>query len=337
MDWFERLTGFRETSWEETRERLEIREGWLHSSVNGRSYGLGSLELISLAELRERARGLGPSRRTTVRNISGDARALHRSPELAGALFQVASQFNLLEMVHEDVTPEMGVTRYALDHTQGPACAIAAGAATIYRNYFAPVGEQIGQTADRQLDGLADMGAALKQALGRPSADLWEMRNGYALCRAGGLALIGDLLGGMSERELDNLRGRLRIGLHWDVKVTDGEADAGNIVSQALCSALPVAYRREVPRASWASFAGLILQGAYEATLLAGALNAERGASNIVLLTRVGGGAFGNDPAWIDQAMSRAIKLVAEHGLDIRIVSRDAPPSSMFALERLFR
>jgi len=29
-----------------------------------------------------------------------------------------------------------GVTRYQHDHTQGPACAIACGAATIYRNYF---------------------------------------------------------------------------------------------------------------------------------------------------------------------------------------------------------
>lgn len=119
--------------------------------------------------------------------------------------------------------------------------------------------------------------------------------------------------------------------------MTDGEAVAGTIVSQAFCSALPVAYRREVPRACWASFAGLILEGAYEATLLAAALNAERGASNIVLLTRVGGGAFGNDPAWIDQAMARAIELVAEYGPDIRIVSRDEPPPSMLTLERSFR
>jgi transposase len=49
-------------------------------------------------------------------------------------------QFNLLEMTSPSVSPEHGVTRYQDDHTQGPACAIAAGAATIYRNYFAPVG-----------------------------------------------------------------------------------------------------------------------------------------------------------------------------------------------------
>ena len=49
-------------------------------------------------------------------------------PENAGALFQVASQLNLLEMTGPEVTPEDGVTIYQDDRTQGPACAIAAGA-----------------------------------------------------------------------------------------------------------------------------------------------------------------------------------------------------------------
>jgi hypothetical protein len=54
---------------------------------------------------------------------------MHRAPEYGGALFQVASQFDALEMTGANVTPEDGVTRYQHDHTQGPACAIAAGAA----------------------------------------------------------------------------------------------------------------------------------------------------------------------------------------------------------------
>ena len=86
----------------------------------------------------------------------------------AGALFQVASQFNLLEMTGPEVSPEDGITRYQHDRTQGPACAIAAGAATIYRNYFAPVGGGHGQTAKRQFDGLADLGEALGELLKKP-------------------------------------------------------------------------------------------------------------------------------------------------------------------------
>jgi hypothetical protein len=40
-----------------------------------------------------------------------------------------------------------------------------------------------------------------------------------------------------------------------------------------------------------------------------------------VLLTRLGGGAFGNDDAWIDDAMMRAVRVVEYADLDIRIVS----------------
>lgn len=150
MDWFERLTGFREIDYEASRCQLEVQGTQLRSKVNGKSYGIGALELVSLAELRQRVQSPGSlPGRLKVRVVSGDVRRLHQTPEYAGALFQVASQFNLLEMTSPDITPEQGVTRYAGDPTQGPACAIAAGAATIYRNYFAPVAGGIGQTAGR--------------------------------------------------------------------------------------------------------------------------------------------------------------------------------------------
>jgi len=111
------------------------------SRINGKSYGIGELELVPLQVLRERVKSTGvPSGRLKVSVVIGDVRKMHQEPENAGALFQVASQFNLLEMDRPTVTPEDGVTRYQHDRTQGPACAIAAGAATIYRNYFAPVG-----------------------------------------------------------------------------------------------------------------------------------------------------------------------------------------------------
>lgn len=43
------------------------------------------------------------------------------------AEFQVASQFNLLEMISPRIAPEQGVGIYAGDSTQGSAGAIAAG------------------------------------------------------------------------------------------------------------------------------------------------------------------------------------------------------------------
>ena len=144
MDWFERLTGFRETSYDDTRAKLKVDGSRLQSLINGKNYGIGELELVSLQALRERVKSAGglPGR-LKVSVVTGDVRHMHQSPENAGALFQVASQFNLLEMTGPEVSPEDGVTRYQHDRTQGPACAIAAGAATIYRNYFAPVGGRL--------------------------------------------------------------------------------------------------------------------------------------------------------------------------------------------------
>jgi hypothetical protein len=40
-----------------------------------------------------------------VEEVVGDVQQLHQSPGCDGALFQVASQFNLLEMVGPGVTP----------------------------------------------------------------------------------------------------------------------------------------------------------------------------------------------------------------------------------------
>ena len=320
-DWFERLTGFEELGWRETRSLLEVEGSVLRSTVNDARYDVGELELVSLVELRARLDTVkAPQGRLRFTNIVGDVRKLHRAPEYAGALFQVASQFNLLEMVGPRVTPEDGVTRYQGDPTQGPACAIAAGAATLYRNYFANVGGERGQTAKRQLNGLHDLGEALSTALERPVEALWTMRNGYALCTPAGLSAISEHLDGVDETERYRLQGLLRIGVHRDVEVTDGPTLPGQHVSQAFCSALPVAYGGGL-RASWAPFASLVLEAAYEATLAEATLTAARGGSPTVLLTRLGGGAFGNADAWIDAALKRALSLFSDRALDVCLVS----------------
>lgn len=337
MDWFEKITGFREVGYVETRARLAVEGTWLGSRVNGARYGIGELELASLQDLRDRARSAGSRPgRLVVSVVTGDVREMHRSPVNAGALFQVASQFNLLEMTSPGVTPEDGVTRYQDDHTQGPACAIAAGAATIYRNYFVPVGGGEGQTATRQLDGLADVGMALSGALRVPVGDLWTMRNGYALATGAGLDGISRHLGALDLDQRHDLCGKLRIGLHRDVEVTEGESPERRFVSQAFCSALPVAYGA-IPAARWKSFASFVLEAAYEATMWAGVLNAHRGGSNVVFLTLLGGGAFGNHTSWIHAALRRALTVTKDYGVDARLVSRGPPSRETLATVEHFR
>lgn len=329
MDWFTRITGFEEGTYASTKAQLEVHGSTLRSSANGRSYGIGEFEMVSLDTLRNRvAAGVGAEGRPRVQIVTGDVRMMHQDPEYMGALFQVASQFNALEMVGPGVTPEDGVTRYAHDHTQGPACAIAAGAATIYRNYFVPVGDQNGQTAARQLDGLADVGIELGARLGCSAADLWDWRNGYALCTRRGLGLIGEHLLVIGTEQAGVLAGKLRIGIHRDVEVTDAPSTPRPVVSQIFCSALPVAYGQG-PQQHWTAFAQLVLDAAYEATMLEAVINARRRASNIALLTMLGGGAFGNAPGWIYTAIKRAVKKVQDYDLDVRLVSYGPPSIEM--------
>jgi hypothetical protein len=60
MDWFERLTGFREDNYELARSQLRInKEGRLVSLANRVSYGVGKLGLPSLRELREQIETAG--------------------------------------------------------------------------------------------------------------------------------------------------------------------------------------------------------------------------------------------------------------------------------------
>lgn len=334
MDWFERIAGFAECGHARTQALLVFDGDVLVSRRDGRRWGTGRFDLSPLAAWRTRSAGLPARGRTQLGLLQGDIRRLHARPEHAGALVQVASQFNALEMISPEITPELGVTRYALDPTQGPACAIAAGAATLWRHYAIPLRGQRGQTAARQLDTLAPLGLALGARLGLPVEALWTMKNGYALATADGLRRIGVLLRGLAEPERDLLRGLLWLPLQADAEVTEPGAAPGQCVSQMFCSALPVAYG-EPPASAWEPLARLVLEAAYEGTLRAAAVRHAAGGSPQVLLTRVGGGVFGNAAAWIDAAIDRALDLVADAGLDVRLVSPGAPhPSSLAAVAR---
>lgn len=313
--WFEELTGFSEESPEQVRQNISFNGNLLKSRVNGRMFICGELETPSLADLRRRVQSSGyKTGKISLREVVADVQKLHINESNAGSLFQVASQFNLLEMTSPGITPEEGVGIYQYDHTQGPACAVAAGAGIIYRNYFALVNGQVGQSTDNQIDCLADIGAAL----GNSESQLWEMRNGYALATHNGLMRISNQLRDSSEDDLDSLRQLLRIGVQWGTQVTLN--DATHLVSQVYCSALPVAYSQHSSNL-WAEFARLVLEASYEATICTAILNSVRNKNNKVFLTLLGGGAFGNETIWIIKAIERALKLYKDAALDISIVS----------------
>lgn len=317
-DWFETLFGVPESAG--VHEHLTLQGDRLHGP-NG-SWGCGTLTTPSLEELRGvPVPSRGPLKLTQV---VGNVQELHL--QHPGALFQVASQFNLLEMAAPSYTPEMGVTIYAHDRTQGPACAVACAAGTVYRNHFVPVGDggtlrtspapPLGQCTDRQLDMLAGIGTALGN-----DGQLWRMQNGYCFATPAGLQATTD----------PTLGRLLRIGLHRDVQVT--LAGAGHSVTQVYGSALPIAYNR-LPVADWEPFARLVLNASYEATLRAAvAVGAER-----VFLTLLGGGVFGNPLPWILDAIERACETLADSGLIVTIVSyRSENPEVTARVQRFER
>lgn len=316
MSWFSALTGIDHETPKTVKDNLSIEGTALVSHANSRRFEIGTLTTPSLADLRNRS--FSNSRAMTLSEVVADVQALYLDPVNAGAVFQVASQFNLLEMIDPSVSPEDGVTRYQHDLTQGPASAIACGAGTIYRNYFHPVQNGIGQSSSRQIDCLDDVGGLL----GNKEHRFWDMQNGYALADDIGLNRLNEAFDQMREAQFDRLRDALRIGVQADTEVTIG--DAGHLVTQTYCSALPVAYGT-APDQSWQCFATLILEGSYEATFRAAIENAQRTGNNRLFLTLLGGGAFGNRSEWIVAAILRSLRMFRFSGLDVVFVSYGAP------------
>ncbi len=313
--WFKQLTGFEEESPENVRAKIEIKDDTLISRINSQKFTFGKLDIPTLEQLRKESYKIDSyNSKIQVREIIADVKDLHNQQENANALFQVASQFNLLEMINPNITPELGIDRYEYDRTQGPICAIACGAGTIFRNYFIDINEQIGQTEKNQIDCLDLIG----KELDNEELNLWTMKNGYALVSQNGLLTINKKLAQLNEMDRENLKGKLKTGIQWNTEVTISKTK--HKVSQIYCSALPVAYSH-IESFYWESFSRVILEALYESTLYAGMLNMENHNSNSVFLTLVGGGAFGNDEDWILESMQKAIRKFKNVPLDIKIVS----------------
>ena len=313
--WFETLCGFEEKNPDFVRSQLELDGNQITSKANGKSWVWGNLEIPNLAKLRQTSRLSLYQESLSLREAIGNVQDFHLDTTNAGAFFQAASQFNLLEMVDPHTTPEEGIGIYQYDRTQGPACAIVCGPGTIYRNYFGEVSGQAGQTAENQVDCLADIG----EALGNADERLWRMQNGYALIRSEeALEEIDHKIRSLNLGEREELKSRLRIGIQWDTQVTPNAST--HLVSQAYCSALPVAYN-SFPTRLWESFARLVLEASYEATLHAALINYQKSRNAKVFLTLLGGGAFGNDEDWIFESIQTALAQFAQSPLELIMLS----------------
>jgi len=314
MSWFEKLTDFEELSSDQVRQNIRLDGDRLISLVNDRSFVAGEFTTPALEHLRTIVEIPASGKQIQLAEVIADVQSLHQDPSNENAVFQVASQFNCLEMVSPDTVPEAGVGIYQNDWTQGPACCICAGAGTIYRNYFVELNGELGQSANNQVNCLAGIDRYFDNTTNR----YWEMRNGYCLPSVDGLAAIESKIASLTDEQREELCGKLMVGHQAGTEVTVGQSS--HQVSQVFCSALPVAYS-EVPSSKWNYFPRLILDASYELTFYIALQNFAKTGNNKLYLTLVGGGVFGNKVDWILSSIDRSLKLFAHSGLDVKIVS----------------
>lgn len=229
LNWFSRLFGFNEKAqtYKETQDLLLVKGTTITSKKNSKSYQIGEFVRETLGEQRarvmknEKVEHILRKQNGLVLDVKiADVSKLHIMRSNRHATFQVASQFNCLEFVGPDVTPEDGITGYFRDRTQGPACSIACGPATAFRNYFASVKKrngsiQIGQTEDLMINNLSDFSVRVGNSR---RGNMFQMKGGYTIANREGLAQLRTAIEAHGNH--DSLRDLIRVGVHSDVQVT---------------------------------------------------------------------------------------------------------------------
>jgi hypothetical protein len=232
------------------------------------------------------------------------------NPAFDGATFLAASNFNCLEFMNENMSAGEGITRYHRDHTQGPYCALAAGPAILYRNYFVPHGGEIGQLA-KELELLGDTPIAKYVQHGRP--------------------IIKDS-SELAQYDWKTMDSKFLIGLHENCQVTTtqvgtkfADAPPGRIIHQVYAAAFD--FRRIVVDDTMMEIARRMLTAEYKATILAAWEMSRkypgRAGSNKLSLTLLGGGVFRNPFPLICDTIMACEEVLVQSGLEAYVVCYD--------------
>ena len=284
---------------------------------NGNKFGTGNLEIISLEELRTKISNHSHNNGNIVFTHSKptNVQELIIDSQNKNSTFQVASQFNLLEMPHYSYTPERGIGGYWYDPTQGPGCCIRTIGATLFRNYFVQMNDgQIGQNKNNQINCIEN----LLDFINSDGDIRWEFVNGYILIDSKNMFTINQKLSLLTDSERENLKGLLEVGIHTNVQTNNEDSVLDHNVNLVLCSALPIRYMG-LNQDESSLFCQLILEATYEATIISSIIN-RKSMDEKLYLTKVGGNAFGNSHVWIANAILLSCKKYEHHSLDIQLV-----------------
>jgi hypothetical protein len=275
-------------------------DGSARLTVAGRTHRAGRFAIPTIGELEGRVRHRAKNGRVTLSVVLGahpltDVGALQAMAG-PGTLFQVASQFNCLEAPGPYLVP---IADYVDDNTQGPRAAVSAYPGTFLRHYAAPAheGTRFTQTSTRQINLLAD---ALPP-------DVAVVDGGYL--RAGSTADPQAL-----QHTLEAGFDRIRVGVHDEVDVVFGGNWGGPVatdaptIAQVCTSTMALGMYSRAAGDAFDGACSVLLRAAYLGTLLA-ALDLGKQA---VVLTLIGGGAFGNSLRSIWDALQWAVDQAAD-------------------------
>ena len=365
--------GFHERDYVSTKEKLRAlyNPSTKTFNVNGRIFRAGTLLNPKLDQQRESLRQLSQSYHQVAKSsspeitISADnqiGQVDHIQVNSKG-VYQAASQFNGLEFIQPTTLPENGIQSYIYDRTQGPAIALAALCGTAVRNYLAVVNDDqvlddrdlydqvasssLGQSANRQINCLADIMKLLKQKciqtginvpldnINSPNpygfsikeGDLFAVKNGYVESTDNNLFILNELIEHGGEEFKEQIKNALRCCIQRDTEVTSdprSNSSNPNLITQVYVSALSFGYSKVSNKELWAPFAKIILEAAYEHTILEGLRNnldrIQKGLEpQPIYLTMLGGGVFGNNPEWIKEAISSAIIKASEYQIPFAV------------------
>jgi hypothetical protein len=298
QNWFQDLFGFMETE-ENVRNYFQVEGEKLISRKNNRVFQMGEFSTPSISELKsllnQKINQYNSVMENSLKSKSLSGPVEIKQIPVVGALelhalyplatLQAASQFNCLEFASSNVIPEEGITDYVHDRTQGPACAVACAAGTVYRNYFLPLPSvngntglpqyQIGQTENLQLNTLAK----LEELVNNNHHQYWRVKNGYINSRsADNLEQFNLYFDNLDESQINELRDAIKLGWQRNVGVTFDDRiqiipeDNKITVNQVYCSAVSCGYSAWKSSA-WETLAVLVLEALYEGTLYAAAIS----------------------------------------------------------------
>ncbi len=254
-----------------------------------------------------------------------DIGAMQAAPENRGALFAVASNFNALETVgnldYDEASGQKKLMEYPYDMTQGPFASISAAPGVILRHYYA------------WYDGNPANGLLWQQSLHNEMNLLGllgiTVENGYIMDPLE--TLYDKIVASQNNGE------NFAIGYHKGIEVTGGFMlnkknsysvhDKDQLIDQAFVAALPIDYESMVYTGPCYAYkdqkvqavAQKILDWSYEALLKAAFVQGKK----LVYLTRIGGGAFNNNPDWVDEALYKQAAFIKQSGMTVILNNYD--------------